>query len=209
MRPDGSWRHTDSNFSKTKTFATFEQFEAHVRDVDARDIHVKAVVDGGREWVIDVDHDEIDHDRIVLKNMIAHATLGEFFGPNCARVLYSGNRGLHIWLDHQQFDYKACVNVRKYYYERILVPPTKIVKLFIQPGSLNDCFLRTFENAWIRRRIDELYPHIALNDTTSLVKHFFPHVDKQVFTSTKQIRAPYSYNTKGGRFSEDHVLLLE
>ncbi|AEB00348.1 lef-1 [Clostera anachoreta granulovirus] len=209
MKPDGTWRHSDSQFSKNKTFDTFEDFERCVKWYGAQDIHVKMLIDGSREWVIDVDHNEDDPRRIALKNMIAHATLGAFFGNNCTRVMYSGNRGLHIWLNDEQFDLRADKSLRTYYYDNILQPPTKIVKLFVQPGSLNDCFLKAFTNTWIRREIASLYPNINLDNTTVLIKEFFPYVDKQVFVSTKQIRAPYSYNTKGKAFSTDHELLLE
>lgn len=58
-------------------------------------------------------------------------------------------------------------------------------------------FLKAFDNIWIRREITVLYPNIKLDNVAALVKEFFPYVDKQIFVSTKQIRAPYSYNTKG------------
>nr|ADO85488.1 lef-1 [Pieris rapae granulovirus] len=204
-----TWRHSDSQYSKRKTFANFQQFEEFVCANNAQDIHVKMLIDGSREWVIDVDHNEQDSRKITLKNMITHATFGAFFEKNCTRILYSGNRGIHIWLNREEFDFKASKLVRSYYYETMLKPPSTIVKTFVQTGSLNDCFLKAFDNIWIRREITVLYPNIKLDNVAALVKEFFPYVDKQIFVSTKQIRAPYSYNTKGKKFNRDHVLLLE
>ncbi|AKN80799.1 late expression factor 1 [Diatraea saccharalis granulovirus] len=209
LKRDGGWWHTDSKNSKLKTFDNYEQFENCVHNMCVQDIHVKMTVDGGREWIIDIDHDEKNPARLMLKNMIAHSTLTRFFGPSCVRVLFSGNRGLHIWLDRNQFDMKACKELREYYYDTLLKKPTRIVKPFVREGSLNDCFLKSFDNAWIKREISHLYHDINLNDTAILVKEFFPYVDKQIFVSTKQIRAPYSFNTKGNNYSCDHVLLLE
>ncbi|QOD40027.1 lef-1 [Matsumuraeses phaseoli granulovirus] len=209
MTSDGKWRHSDSQYSNRKTFACYEQFEDYVNQINAHDIHVKMLISKGREWVIDVDHDETDDKRISLKNMIAHATYKKFFGDACDRIMYSGNRGVHIWLNCDMFDCNATVDVRKYYYESLLTPPKKIVKLFVQPDSLYDCFLRAFDNMWIKREITTLYPNIRLDDTAKLVKNFYPHVDRQVFVSTKQIRAPYSYNSKGKKYSCDHELLFE
>ncbi|AAQ21661.1 lef-1 [Cryptophlebia leucotreta granulovirus] len=210
MRKDGSWRHSDSKFSKQRTFQNFNEFEKYVRSIDAQDIHVKMLVDGSREWVIDVDHDTNDEKLVALKNMITHATFSSFFGDNCTKILYSGNRGLHIWLDHLEFDLKMDRDIRNYYFESVLKPPSKnSIGIFTQKGSLNECFIKSFENEWIIREIKAVCPNINLNDKISLVKEFFPYVDKQVFVSTKQIRAPYSFNSKGNKFNCDHVLLFE
>nr|AIU36720.1 ORF74 lef-1 [Cydia pomonella granulovirus]AIU36857.1 ORF74 lef-1 [Cydia pomonella granulovirus]QDW81133.1 lef-1 [Cydia pomonella granulovirus]QGY99462.1 LEF-1 [Cydia pomonella granulovirus]QGY99886.1 LEF-1 [Cydia pomonella granulovirus] len=210
MMKGGSWRHSDSKYNKQKTFGTFDEFERYVRAIDAQDVHVKMLINGSREWVIDVDHDTNNQQCVALKNMIAHSTFARFFGSNITRIMYSGNRGLHIWLDCCQFDLNAERSVRKYYYETVLAPPSKNnIGMFTQAGSLNDCFMKSFENSWIKREIATVYPHIKLSDKAALVKEFFPYVDKQVFVSTKQIRAPYSYNSKGQKFSCDHVLLFE
>nr|UYX49697.1 LEF-1 [Darna trima granulovirus] len=208
--PNNTWRHTDSKWSNKKTFDDFNQFENYVRSVQAQDIHVKTIVDGTREWVIDVDHNETDYDRIKLKNMIAHAMFSRFYAHNCTRILYSGNRGLHIWLNTQDFDRKASKEVRSNYYKSMF--PKDINKnnsMFVQEHSLNDCFNKTFDNVWIRREITRLYPNINLDDANELITEFYPNVDEHIFISLKQIRAPYSYNSKGKKYSCDHELLLE
>jgi len=209
MKSDGSWRHSDSEFSKKQRFATFEEFEEAVKKLNARDIHVKMTVAGGREWVIDVDHDEKEPPKIELKNMIAHATFQKFFGTNCTRIMFSGNRGLHVWLCHNVFDMNAPRQLRDYYYRALLQKPARLNLKLLKEGSLGHCFLDALQNKWIKRRISELYPHINQSNFDLLLKEFYPCVDKQVFDSTKQIRAPYSYNTKGHQFSRDHILLTE
>ncbi|APO13945.1 LEF-1 [Plodia interpunctella granulovirus] len=210
VKRHGGWVHTDSPKSNMpSTFKSFDEFEAAVRSLDAVDMHVKAVVDGGREWIIDVDHDETDRRKIALKNMISHATFEAFFGPNIVRVMFSGNRGLHVWLDHEEFDYRAEKRVRTYYYDAVLAKPARLIAILAQPGSFNTCFLRAFENEWIQREIAALYPDIKPNDAQALLKEFFPNVDKQVFTTNKQIRAPYSFHSKGQKYNTDHVLLYK
>ncbi|ABC61189.1 LEF-1 [Choristoneura occidentalis granulovirus] len=209
MKPDGMWLHSDSKYSKEKTFKSFEHFEKFVRSHNVQDIHVKMLIDGSREWVIDVDHNDNDERCIKLKNMISHCVFGKFFGHNCDRIMYSGNRGLHIWLNHNDFDMRADKYLRTYYYDDMLQVPKIIVKPFVEPHSLHECFLDVFNNLWIKREIEAIYPNIKIDNLTALVKEFYPYVDKQVFVSTKQIRAPYSYNTKGKKFNCDHELLFE
>ncbi|AAP85699.1 lef-1 [Adoxophyes orana granulovirus] len=205
MTANGSWVHSNV------TYADFDKFYEAVRLHKAQDVHVKMLVDGAREWVIDVDHDENDFEKIKLKNMIAHATFSYFFGDNCTRIMYTGNRGLHIWLDEEQFDMRAVYELRMFYYENILkVTNFNIPRNLYQNRSMGDCFFRSVQNnKWIVRQIKNLYPHLNCDNHAALLKEFYPHVDKQVFVSNKQIRAPYSYNSKGKRFSNDHILLFE
>lgn len=207
LTSSGSWRHTDSATSPKKTFDDFEQFYKYVDSIQAQDIHAKMLIDGSREWVIDVDHDEHDEDKIELKNMIAHSTLKTFFGENCTKILYSGNRGLHVWLHCDEFDLKSNQKLRTYYYDTMLKPAKSINKIFIQQNSLNDCFLKSFQNTWIVRNVVKFYPKMDLNNIDCLYKTFFPYIDKQIFVTNKQIRAPYSYNSKGNKYSCDHILL--
>ncbi|AAS82674.1 ORF64 [Agrotis segetum granulovirus] len=206
MKSDGTWRHSDSQFSKTSTYNSFDQFEKAVKLLDARDIHVKKTVSGGREWVIDVDHDDSDQRKIRLKNAIAHVTFAEFFGSNCEKIMFSGNRGLHIWLNHHKFDMQASAQTRRYYYNSVLKKPIFLNFALLQKGSLGWCFRNALKVPWIERQIQQLYPHISLNNNKMLLKEFYPYVDKQVFESTKQIRAPYSFNTKGRQFNQPHIL---
>nr|WPN08685.1 lef-1 [Cnaphalocrocis medinalis granulovirus] len=198
------WVHTDNK----KRFTSFNSFQKYVWDLQVQDIHVKYLIDNtSREWIIDVDHADQDPRRVNLKNMIAHATFGPFFGPNITRIVFSGNRGLHIWLNAEEFCMKMTRDIREYYYDMMLKPPTIISNIMIKPNSLYHHFLQSFNNLWIKREIVSLYPDINFNDTQKLIMEFFPYVDRQVFVSTKQIRAPYSYNSKGKKFSCDHVLL--
>lgn len=206
MRADGAWRHTDSELSTERTFPTFGHFERAVRRLDARDIHVKRIVDGGREWVIDVDHHDADPEKIALKNAIAHLTFQTFFAHNCERVMFSGNRGVHVWLSADEFSRDADKAARTRYYDRILERPASINRVLVRPGSLDRCFLDSLADPWVQREMVRLYPHISPADTGRVLKEFFPCVDKQVFVSTKQIRAPYSYNTKGRGYSREHEL---
>lgn len=209
MISDGSWRHTDSQFSKKSTFKSFDEFEAHVKYLNARDIHVKKTVTDDREWVIDVDHDEKDRNKIELKNMIAHATFGKFFGSKCAKIMFSGNRGLHIWLSHDVFPMDASKETRQYYYNCVLTKPSRLNVKLLKEGSMAHCFYAALQNKWVKRKIAELYPNINQDNFNLLLKEFYPCVDKQVFESNKQIRAPYSFNSKGNQYNCDHQLVTE
>ncbi|AER41494.1 late expression factor 1 [Epinotia aporema granulovirus] len=204
MLKNGRWHHSDSEHSSKKTFGTLDEFYSHINNIGAQDVHVKSVIDGGREWVIDVDHHDTDPDKIALKNMIAHATFGAFFKDNCDRIMFSGNRGLHVWLNRTEFDYTAAKETRTYYYDCILQKPNSINRNCVAKNSLHDCFLNVFDNQWIQRNIAKLYPNIKLDNNNQLLQEFFPSVDKQVFVTTKQIRAPYSYHSKSKKFNCDH-----
>lgn len=209
MTSAGIWHHTDSQYSKKQTFDNFEEFEESVKSLDARDIHVKKTVTGGREWVIDVDHDETDPKKIELKNMIAHVMFLKFFGTKCSRIMFSGNRGLHIWLDHNTFNIDDSIKTRQYYYKCLLEKPTRINVKLLKEGSLGWCFVFALQNKWVERKISELYPNINQKNYNVLLKEFYPCVDKQVFASIKQIRAPYSYNTKGNQYNSEHQIITE
>ena len=202
------WVHTDS-VSCNRTFKNFEDFYGFIRGVNAKDVHVKKTVNGGREWVIDVDHEDKDSEKIRLKNMISHLTFASFFGENCIKIMYSGNRGLHVWLASTptKFSIDAPISLRKYYYDNVLKAPTKINPKLTKPGSMAYAFVQALENDWVKRKITELYPNIKLQNYNQLIKEFYPRVDQQVFCSLKQIRAPYSYHSKSDKYSCDHVLL--
>ncbi|AKR17508.1 LEF-1 [Mocis latipes granulovirus] len=208
---DGSltWLHTDSKYSKQQTFNTFEEFYQFLITTNAQDVHVKRTVQGDREWVIDVDHhNDQCAKKIALKNKIAHLTYACFFGENAVRIMDSGNRGLHIWLngDLTKFRMSATAMERAYYLKCVLTPPTKINDKLARPGSLVYAFLQALRNEDVIRAINELYPNINIKNYDAMLKEFYPCVDKQVFESTKQIRAPYSFHSKGNRYSTPHVL---
>ena len=204
-----SWIHTDGKNSRQQTFGTFDEFFKFLKSTNACDVHVKKTVQGGREWVIDVDHHQDACPRkIALKNKIAHLTYANFFGENAVRIMDSGNRGLHVWLDADvlKFRMSATSLERAYYLKCVLTPPSKLNPRLARPGSLAHAFLQAIENEDVKRTIMELYPHIRPNNFDAVLKEFYPCVDKQVFESTKQIRAPYSYHSKGQRYNTPHQL---
>ncbi|AOW41415.1 lef-1 [Trichoplusia ni granulovirus LBIV-12] len=205
-----TWIHTDGKYSKQQTFNSFEQFHQFLRSTNAQDVHVKKTVQGGREWVIDVDHhaDQCPL-KIALKNKIAHRTYATFFGENAIRIMDSGNRGIHIWLDGDMMKFRMSATTleRAYYLKCVLTPPSKINDKLARPGSLVHAFVQALENKDVKRAITELYPNINTRNYDAMLKEFYPYVDKQVFESTKQIRAPYSFHSKGNRFNTPHVLL--
>ncbi|AQQ80341.1 LEF-1 [Betabaculovirus altermyunipunctae] len=205
-----SWIHTDGKNSRQQTFDSFEKFYSFLQSTNACDVHVKKTILGDREWVIDVDHHEDTcPSKIELKNRIAHLTYANFFGANAVRIMDSGNRGLHIWLDGDVMKFKMCATPleRAYYLKCVLTPPAKLNAKLARPGSLAYSFKQALENDHVKRAISELYPNIKSNNFDVMLKEFYPHVDKQVFESTKQIRAPYSFHSKGKRFNCPHQLL--
>lgn len=203
------WIHTDSKNVNRQTFDNFDQFYDFLKTTNACDIHVKCTVQGDREWVIDVDHHEDACPRkIALKNAIAHLTYANFFGENAILILDSGNRGLHVWLnnDVHKFRMSATRTERAYYLKCVLTPPTRLNEKLAKPGSLVYAFLQALQNENVKRTILELYPHINCSDYKALLKEFFPCVDKQVFESTRQIRAPYSFHSKSNRYNGPHKI---
>ncbi|QBQ01617.1 lef-1 [Hyphantria cunea granulovirus] len=206
-RENGTWFHSDSVHSTKQVYNNFEEFYHIITTLKVHDIHVKKTVMGGREWVIDVDHDETDPAKIALKNIVAHCTLVNFFGKDmCTKILFSGNRGLHVWLSCApgKFDMDISPRLRSYYYDNVFKVPKNVNKVLLKPGSFLYCFFLTFNNTHVQRQIAKLYPNKIVSDHNWLLKEFYPIIDRQVFTSTKQIRAPYSYNSKGRQFSADH-----
>jgi Baculoviridae DNA primase len=206
-KENGAWFHSDSVHSTKQLYNTFEEFYHIVTALKVHDIHVKKTIMGGREWVIDVDHNETDPLKIALKNIVAHCTLLNFFGKEmCTKILFSGNRGLHVWLSSApgKFDMDTSVKLRAYYYDNVFKVPKNVNVALLKKGSFLYCFFETFNNVCVQRQIIQLYPNKNVSDRNWLLKEFYPNIDRQVFTSIKQIRAPYSYNSKGQQFSADH-----
>ncbi|AJK91728.1 lef-1 [Spodoptera frugiperda granulovirus] len=204
-----AWIHTDGKNSQKQTFDSFYEFHQFLTRTSALDVHVKKTVQGGREWVIDVDHHgDSSKEKVALKNMIAHLTYAKFFGSNVTRIMDSGNKGLHVWLDNDMMKFKmsASTNERSYYLNCVLTPPVKLNVKLAKPGSLTYAFVQAIKDERVQRAITNLYPHIKLDNWNALLKEFYPCVDKQVFESTKQIRAPYSFHSKGNRFNAPHTI---
>lgn len=210
------WIHTDNKkmkVCKNGTFPTFEDFYSYVKQIRPQDIHVKRTLADGREWVIDVDHHgATDANSVLLKNTVAYEMFKSVMGDNCERMLFSGNRGLHVWLRHdpQAFSMYAPKRVRQDYYERFMVKPTcaKWVEAG-EAGSMSRAFLYAVRSPRVQRQLVRIYPDINMSDTARLIHELYPDVDRQVFVGIQQIRAPYSYHTKGQQYSCDIEDILQ
>jgi DNA primase catalytic subunit len=178
------WFHPEQHFADVHEFGKFIE-NNHISDV-----HAKALEnDGGREWVIDVDVDAVNEADLQLKIRVATATFLNFFGENVARIMHSGNRGIHVWLRIDRFAMNASKQLREKYYKVFVVP---------KESDLAELAQGCFAAAYVRAvgEISECRDKPLLS--------FWPTVDKHVFCNLNQIRVPYSYNYKGKKFS--HLL---
>lgn len=188
------WHHPAEDFTR----ASLERF---ISDNRVTDVHVKATNDrgGGREWVIDVDFAEHDHERLLLRMDVAQRAFQNFFGENVQRIMYSGNRGVHVWLKISAFSIYATRETRLRYYKAFkLIGRVECDN--IRPGSFLHALDRAIDEPALRQRIDALFPTIC-SDRAALLTDLFPPVDEAVFCNLNQIRAPFSYNYKGRKFS--------
>jgi DNA primase small subunit len=191
---DGAyWRHPKQYFSDV------DKFYAYICQNRISDVHVKALPDnGGREWVIDVDIKEPDDNILKLKIDIAKQVFENFFGDSVTRIMYSGNRGIHVWLRIDRFRMSANKDSRSKYYKAFVEP--KVISLNkIEPGSFIYSIKSVLENKDVKHKIDQLYRDVG--DLKQQLHEFWPAVDRHVFCNLNQIRAPYSYNFKGKKFS--------
>lgn len=181
---DGTrWQHPST------IFETCEQFGLFLKRNRITDVHAKPLEDGGgREWVIDVDIDDLED--LDTKICIAAETFRNFFGENIARVMHSGNRGLHVWLRIDRFPMHASKQIREQYY-KVFVPPKTLTETDIS-ALPEGCFAAAFVKA--TQKYENRCRHKPLLS-------WWPAVDKHVFCNNSQIRVPYSYNYKGKKFS--------
>ncbi|AIE47745.1 lef1 DNA primase [Peridroma alphabaculovirus] len=178
---DGArWYHPDRHFGDAEDL--YQCIQRH----NVSDVHVKALDnDGGREWVVDVDVEAADAAELQLKIRVAARTFRSFFGDNVARIVHSGNRGIHVWLRIDRFPMSASKEDREKYY-----------KVFAAPSELPEvvpegCFAYAFKEAVSSIAECANRPLLSL----------WPTVDKHVFCNQNQIRVPHSYNYKGKKFS--------
>lgn len=197
------YSHRDSQWHHPKNTMTLAKFCEYVYMNNITDIHVKACLNNiGREWVIDLDFHEDDTDRLQFKMQVGKLVFKIFFGSSVHRILFSGNRGLHIWLKISKFAMSASQELRRKYYKAFVLP--KVLRLAdVNKGSFISAVLHVIKLPEIQQSIARHYPSIQ-NDTSKLVHELCPPVDELVFCNLNQIRAPYSYNYKGKNFSSDY-----
>lgn len=182
-------------------FPTHEHLFKYIEMNNVSDVHVKPLDNcGGREWVIDVDVDETENSEMLqLKIDVAVETFKNFFGSNIARIMHSGNRGVHVWLKIDKFRMSADKKFRNKYYNVMIPPKTLTIHFDHNPGSFVECLRRAItENEKISQRVQLYFKEEPLHVT--IIK-LWPFVDRHVFCNNNQIRAPFSYNRKGLKFS--------
>lgn len=180
---DGSrWHHPKRHFNNVEEFATF------IERNSISDVHTKPLDDnGGREWVIDVDVEACDDAELELKIRVAIGTFKNFYGENVARIMHTGNRGIHVWLRIDRFPMRASKSHRESYY-KVYVAPEQLDCSALVEGCFAESFVRAVRDLG------------ASCDHKPLLS-WWPTVDKHVFCNNTQIRVPYSYNYKGKKFS--------
>ncbi|QDL56999.1 LEF-1 [Dione juno nucleopolyhedrovirus] len=182
------WVHAANSFDNAA-----QLFEYIVKN-SVSDVHVKPLEDGSREWVIDADFKNCaDKAELMLKVNIGATAFMLFFADKedaVQRVMFSGNRGFHLWLKFcGKFRMDAPKSVREHWFN-VFKKPCKLNKSEIRPGTFADC---------VRRAVGM---YIEGGGGDDLVLRHWPDVDRDVFcNASKQIRAPFSYNYKGGEYS--------
>nr|ALR70579.1 late expression factor 1 [Anticarsia gemmatalis multiple nucleopolyhedrovirus]ALR70893.1 late expression factor 1 [Anticarsia gemmatalis multiple nucleopolyhedrovirus]ALR71836.1 late expression factor 1 [Anticarsia gemmatalis multiple nucleopolyhedrovirus]AXE72170.1 late expression factor 1 [Anticarsia gemmatalis multiple nucleopolyhedrovirus] len=192
MTTQGRWIHADRYFNSAA------QLLSYMITNSVSDVHVKPLDEGGREWVFDADFkDCANKAELELKINVGATALLLFFADKedaVQRVMFSGNRGFHMWLKFcGRFRMDSPKNVREHWFE-VFKKPNKLAKEDIRPGN----FAFSVQQA-VNMYIDEM-PRGS--DVCDLIVRYWPDVDRDVFCNpNKQIRAPFSYNYKGGEFS--------
>ncbi|AKN80614.1 Late expression factor 1 [Perigonia lusca single nucleopolyhedrovirus] len=185
-------------------FRDSDELYEYVVQRNLADIHVKALDNGvGREWVIDVDFKDETTSMLNLKIDIATAACVDFFGRNnISRIMHSGNRGIHVWLRIDKFRMSANKNFRERYF-KVFVPPKQICIDKIRQGSfaysVRQGLLKYQKSIQLQMNMDD--DNVFNRRLAELMLLFWPLVDKHVFCNLNQIRAPYSFNCKGNKFS--------
>ncbi|AXS67790.1 lef-1 [Cryptophlebia peltastica nucleopolyhedrovirus] len=190
---DGThWYHPQNHF------ADFDEFFNYLNENNIKDVHVKALEDnGGREWVIDVDF--IETGKILeFKIETAKKIFINFYKENIARIMHSGNRGLHVWLRIDRFLMSSKKSLRTSYYS-IFVQPETVILDEIVPGSFIHAVKTAVEEETVAQKIEEYFKVKTLEQRILAV---WPQVDSHVFCNLNQIRAPFSFNSKGRDFSK-------
>ncbi|QHB21793.1 lef1 [Artaxa digramma nucleopolyhedrovirus] len=188
-------------------FENFAHFYRFLCKNNVSDVHVKAVSDnGGREWVIDVDFKDKNSDTLKAKIAVAHKTFKHFYDDSVARIMHSGNRGIHVWLKIDRFRMNADKQLRNRVYKTFVKPKIIILKK-IQPGSFMYSLRTALESEDIRAMLTKLHTNETCQQIDydcrlkQLMNDYWPEVDAHVFCHLNQIRAPFSFNSKGKQFS--------
>jgi hypothetical protein len=166
----------------------------------------------GREWVIDVDTDNqaIDEDFHVLVNNVVYHMFKLFYGDD-ATLCFSGNKGLHIWLNDKKFPLNATADVRKKYanlfqsFARCDVGDSIMNTNFDDPQSITTdkpfTLLKCFYQAILIDNIQENIAKFIINGNTmnSIVKEIWRkiNIDINLFVSPRSnIRCKHTINDK-------------
>ncbi|AGR56887.1 lef1 [Hemileuca sp. nucleopolyhedrovirus] len=187
-----------------KIYFSCDSFYDYLCSNAISDVHVKPLPnDGGREWVIDVDFKDTDENVLNFKIDLAKRIFVHFFGSDgIARIMHSGNRGIHVWLKINKFRMNADKAVRCRYYKVFVKPKASIELNRIENGSFIHSIKTVLETDDIRAMIKKLYDNNKNEfDIKELLKEFWPPVDQHVFCNLNQIRVPFSYNFKGKKYS--------
>ncbi|AOT85595.1 lef-1 [Cyclophragma undans nucleopolyhedrovirus] len=188
---DARWVHPN------RYFETAADLYKYIIVNKISDVHVKPLDGGGREWVIDADFKNCANEaELTLKINIGATAFLLFYGiDNVSRVMFSGNRGFHVWLKFAgKFKMSSASNVRMHRC-KAFDKPTKLIHP-LRPGSFAYAVQQAVRVYFISDSIN------IKNNINELTLLYWPDVDKDIFcNSNKQIRAPFSYNYKGKRFS--------
>jgi hypothetical protein len=190
------WLHPDKYFEDASELFSF------IKTHNVTDVHIKPLENGGgREWIIDADYKNVKDEKELMLKIKIGATSFLFFytKDNVSRVMFSGNRGFHLWLKFaNKFQITSSSHVRLHRY-RVFEKPNRLDLSKVCTGSFADAVRQA-----VCLYADEIPIELGTidDDLEKLILIFWPEVDKNIFcNSSTQIRAPFSYNSKGVKFS--------
>ncbi|ACF05412.1 LEF-1 [Adoxophyes orana nucleopolyhedrovirus] len=188
-----TWLHPARHFTSDE-----DLYEFLIKN-RVQEVHAKALDEnGGREWVIDVDFYDKD-EILLLKIEVAKQIFINFFGENIKHIMFTGNRGLHVWLRVDRFMMSADTKLRTNYYGIFAKPTEEIDYNKIVRGSFIYAVKEAIKLDELKVWIDE---HLKNYSLTQKILYLWPPVDAHIFCTLNQIRVPYSYHAIGRAYSK-------
>lgn len=223
-------RNTDNWYHPRRLFKSPSQLKTFVQIHSISDIHVKGILQAHeiqqiirsdavispnlREHVIDVDLPKPDEYELTLlssemdifeiyrlKIKVISKSFELRFNKSILHLLYSGNRGVHVWLkpDPDKFNINDSDDDRLQAVAGCRLPLAFVVR---EPPYPTGSFINYFWSSvlFYRAEIDKIYTKRLC--TQQIFKYFFPCIDEQVLKRSHSVRAPFSFNSNGNKYNK-------
>lgn len=223
-------RNTDKWYHPKRLFKSPSHLKNFVQLHNISDIHVKGILQTHeipqiiksdavitpilREHVIDVDLPKLDEYELTLlcenidifdtyriKIKVICKSFELRFNNSILHLLYSGNRGVHLWLkpDPDKFNINDSDDDRTQAVAGCILPlAVSVTEPPYPPGSYIDYFWQSV--LFYRSDIDKIY--FKPLSTQDIFAYFFPIIDLQVLKRNHSVRAPFSFNSNGNKYNK-------